>query len=77
MEGGRTVGHSEEHHKRFEEAAVGTEGHFPFISRLNVYIIETPLNINVKFCEVPGSVELGDELGDEREGVPVLDGYSI
>ena len=36
LEGSRTVGHSKEHHKRFEEAAVGVEGHFLFISRLDV-----------------------------------------
>ena len=52
---------------RFKEAAVGVKGCFPFISRLDAYIIETPAD--VQFCEVPGSVELGDELGDERKGV--------
>jgi len=66
-----TVGHSEEHHERFKEATVGTEGHFPFISRLDAYIIETPADI--KFREVPGSTELGDK----REGVPVLDSYGV
>jgi len=75
LEGGRTVGHSEEHHKRFKKAAVGAEGHFPFISRLNMYIIETPSDI--KFCKVSGFMKLGDEFGDKREGVPVLDSYSI
>ena len=75
LEGGGTVGHSEEHYERLEEAIVGAEGCFPFISRLDTYIIETLLDI--KFCEVPGSTELGDELGDEREGIPVLDGYSV
>ena len=72
LEGSRTVGHSEEHHK---EAMVGAEGCFPFISRLYAYVIETPLDI--KFCEVLGSVKLGDEFRDEREGVSVLDGYSV
>jgi len=75
LEGGRTVGHSKEHHKRLEEVTVGTKGRFPFIFRLDTYVIETPSDI--KFCEVPGSAELGDEFGDEREGVPVLDGYSV
>ena len=28
LEGGGTVGHSKEHHKRFEEAVVGVEGCF-------------------------------------------------
>ena len=59
LEGGGTVGHSEEHHERFKEAAVGAEDYFPFISGLDVYVIETP--VDVKFCEVLGSTELGDE----------------
>jgi len=75
LEGGGTVGHSEEHHERLEETVVGVEGCLPFISGLDTYIIETPLNI--KFCEVPSSAELGNKFGDERERVPVLDGYSI
>ena len=75
MEGGGTVGHSEEYHKRLEETTVGAEGYLLFISGLNTYVIKTPLDI--KFCEVPGSAELGDEFGDEREEVPVLNGYGI
>ena len=75
LEGGKTVGYSEEHHKRFEEAMVGIEGCFLFISRLDMYVIETPLDI--KFCEVPSSVELGDKFRDKRKGVSVLDSYSI
>jgi len=65
LEGGGTVGHSKEHHKRFKEAAVGAEGCLPFVSGLDTYIIETPLN--VKLCEVLGSAKLGDELGDEGD----------
>jgi len=72
LEGGRTIGHSQEHHEGFEEAAVGTEDYLLFVSRLDTYVIETPSD--VKLCEVLGSVELRDELGDERERVLVLDG---
>jgi len=75
LEGGGTVGHSKEHHKRFKEAMIGAEGYLPFISGLDTYVIETPLD--VKLCEVLGSTELGDDFGDEGEGVPVLDGYGI
>ena len=75
LEGGGTVGHSKEHHERFKEAIVGAKDHFPFISRLDAYIIETPSD--VKFCKVPGSAELGDKFGDEGEGVSVLDSYGI
>ena len=75
LEGGRTVGHSEEHHERLKETAVGAEDCFLFIFGLDAYIIETPADI--KFCEVPSSAELGDELGDKKKEVPVLDGYSV
>jgi len=75
LEGSRTISHSKEHHKRFKEAMIGTEGHFLFISRLNAYIIETL--VDVKFCKVPGSTELGDKLGDEWKGVSVLNGYDV
>ena len=75
LEGGRTVGYSEEHYKRFKEVTVGIEGRFSFISGLDVYVVETPSDI--KFCEVLGSTELGDELGDEGKRVFVLNSYGV
>jgi len=75
LEGGGTVGHSEEHYKGFEEAVIGMEGCLPFVSGLDTYVIETPSD--VKLCEVLSSTELGDEFRDEGEGVPVLDSYSV
>jgi len=69
------VGHSEKHYKGFKEATVGVKGRFPFISGLDAYIIETP--VDIQFCEIPGSAELGDEFGDEGERIFILDGYSI
>jgi len=75
LEGGRTVGHSEEHYEGFEEAAIGTEGCLPFVSGLDSYVIETPSD--VKLGEVLGSAELGDEFGDEGERVPVLGSYGV
>jgi len=75
LEGSGTIGHSKEYHERFEEAMVGVESRFPFISRLDAYIIETP--VDIKFGKVLGSAELGDELGDEWEGVLVLNGYGV
>ena len=51
------------------------EDRLPFVSGLDVYIIETPADI--QFCEIPGSAELGDEFGDEGERVSVLDGYGV
>jgi len=54
---------------------VGAEGCFPFISRLDAYIIKTPADI--QFCKVLDSTELGDELGDEGERISVLNGYGV
>ena len=45
LEDSGTIGHSKEHHERFEEATIGAEGHFPFISGLDAYIIETPADV--------------------------------
>jgi len=75
LEGSRAVGHFEEHYEGFKEAPVGVKGHLPLISRLDAYIIETPADI--QFCEIPGSAELGDKFGDERERIFILDSYSV
>ena len=75
MEGSGAIGHSEEYYERFEEAAIGMEGCFPFISRLDAYIIEAPAD--VKFCEVFSSVELRDEFRDKGERISVLDSHSV
>jgi len=40
-----------------------------------VYIIETP--VDIQFCEIPGSAELGDEFGDEGERIFILDSYGV
>jgi len=68
LEGNRAVGHSEEHYKRFEEAAVSAEDHFLFISGLDA---------DVEFCKVSSSTELRDKFGDEGERISVLDSHSI
>ena len=75
LEGSRAVGHSKEHYKGFEEAPVGAEGCLPLISGLDAYIIETP--VDIQFCEILGSVKLGDELGDEGKRILILDSYSV
>ena len=59
----------------FKEAAIGVEGRLPFISGLDAHIVEPPLDI--KFCEVPGSTELGDEFGDEGERISVFDSHGV
>jgi len=75
LEGSGAVGHSKEHHEGFKEAAIGVKDRLPFISGLDVHIVE-PLP-DVKFCEVLGSAELGDKFGDKRERILVFDSHSI
>jgi len=75
LEGSRAVSHSKEHHEGFKEAAIGMEGRLPLISGLDVHIVEPPPDI--KFCEVLGSSELGDEFRDEGERIPIFDGHGI
>ena len=54
---------------------IGVEGCFPFISRLDAYIIGAPAD--VEFCEVFSSAELRDEFRDEKERISVLDGHGV
>jgi len=75
LEGSRAVGHSKEHHKGFKEAAISVKDRLPFISGLDVHIVE-PLP-DVKFCEVLGSAELGDKFGDKGERILIFDSHSI
>jgi len=75
LEGSRAVGHSKEHYERFKEAPVGTEGRLPLISGLDAYVIETP--VDIQFCEILGSAELGDEFEDEGERIFILDSYGV
>jgi len=51
------------------------EGRLLLISGLDAYIIETPADI--QFCEITGSMELGDEFGDEGERIFILDSYGV
>jgi len=75
LEGSGTIGHPKEHHERFEETVTSVKDCFLFISRLDVYIIETPADI--KFCEVLGSTELENKFGDEWKRISVLNSYGI
>jgi len=75
LEGSGAVSHSKEHHEGFKEAAIGIEGCLPLISGLDVHIVEPPPD--VKFCEVLGSSELGDEFRDEGKRIPIFDGHGI
>jgi len=75
LEGGQTVGHSEEHHQGFEQASIGLEGHLPLVSRFDVDVVETP--VDIQLGKVSSSTELGYEFGDQWKGVFVLDHHGI
>ena len=45
LEGCQTVSHPKEHYQRFKEFLACLEGSLPFISRLDAYIIKTPIDI--------------------------------
>ena len=47
----------------------------PLVSRLNLYIVETPTDIQLS--EVLGSMELSYEFGDQGQGVFVLHHYKV
>ena len=71
LEGGRAVREAEEHDLWFKESAVCAEGGFPFISVADLYVVETPADI--QFGEVSHTTELRDQFRDEWNWVPVLD----
>ena len=50
---------------------VCAESSFPFISVADLYVVETPADI--QFGEVSRATELRDQFGDEQNWVPVLD----
>src|SRR5215471_7504034 len=70
LEGGRTVGESKEHDQGLKKTMICPKSCFPLVSRFNANIIESPTN--VKLGEVPGTLELVNELRNEWEMVFVL-----
>jgi len=45
LEGCQTVSHPKEHYQRFKEASVCLEDSLPFVSGLDIYVVETPVNV--------------------------------
>ena len=69
------IGEAKEHNKRFEKTTVGTKGGFLFITILDVYVIVTPMDIQLgKNLGVPKFI---DKFGDERKRVSIFDGYEV
>ena len=63
MEGGGAVHEAKEHDLWFKESAVCAEGSFLFISITDLYVVETPADI--QFGEVSRTMELCDQFRDE------------
>ncbi|KAG5718751.1 hypothetical protein E4T56_gene2632 [Termitomyces sp. T112] len=70
LEGGGAVGESEEHNKQLKQFPVGLEGGLPLISLLDTHLVVAPSD--VQFSEVPCTLEVVDELGDEEKGVAIV-----
>src|SRR5258708_24541211 len=65
------VAQSKEHDSWFEQALVSPECGLPLITLLDLHIVEPP--VEVKYSEELSTMEAGQEIRDEGEGVGVLD----
>ena len=69
LKGGRGIAKTKEHYCWLERTTVADKGSFPSISFLDANIVITPLKIYLH--KILRSLELVDELGNERKGVVV------
>src|SRR5258708_3615431 len=67
----RGVAQSEEHDHWFKQALVSLECSLPLIALLDPHIVEPPAE--VEYSEELSTMEVGQDIGDEGEGVGVLD----
>src|SRR5258708_1537501 len=65
------VAQSEEHDSWFEQASVSPECGLPLITLLDLHIVEPPME--VEYSEELSTMEVGQDIRDEGEGVGVLD----
>jgi len=75
LEGSWTVGYPKEYYQGFEHTLIGPEGCLLLISRLNVDVVETLMDIQLG--KVSSSSELGHEFRDQWERILVLDYYGV
>src|SRR5258708_38002296 len=71
LEGHRGVAQSKEHDHWFKQASVSPECSLPLIALLDLHIVEPPAE--VKYSEELSTMEVGQDIRDEGEGVGVLD----
>src|SRR5258707_10627295 len=65
------VAQSKEHDSWFKQASVSLECGLPLITLLDLHIVEPP--VEVEYGEELGTMEVGQDIRDEGEGVGVLD----
>ena len=70
LEAGGRIHETETHDEGLEKTLGRGEGGFPFIPLPDPDVVVTPSD--VKLGEDAGSFELVDDVGSERQGVPVL-----
>jgi hypothetical protein len=75
LEGGQGVGKAEVHHQWLKEPLVSMESGLPFVTFLDPDIVETPPD--VEFREEPGSLQMVNEIVDQRERVPIFHGHCV
>ena len=66
---------SKKHHHWFKQSQGSDEGGFPLVALLNSNIVISPLYIELS--EMGKLSEVGDEVGDKREGIHIFDGMFI
>src|SRR5258708_26392717 len=70
LEHHRGVAQSKEHDSWFKQALVSPECSLPLITLLDPHVVEPP--VEVEYSEELGTTEVGQDIGDEREGVGAL-----
>src|SRR5258707_8002150 len=71
LEGHRGVAQSKEHDHWFKQASVSPECSLPLIALLDLHVVEPPAE--VKYSEELSTMEAGQDIRNEGEGVGVLD----
>ena len=70
-----TISHIKEYYQWFKQSIVSIENYLPFVSRLDMHIVETPTD--VKLGEILNSAKLQDKFRDQKERVFVFDSHGV
>ena len=75
LEDSQTISHFKKHHQEFKQTIVYIEDSLLLIFRLDVYVVETP--VDVQFSKIFGSTELQHKFGDKGQRIPILYCYRV